>query len=83
MSTVKADKELLKKLILKLGKAEVERGMHIWRRIIENPFNSILLGAFSLGGRGDDYALKSFYDIKFRAIRSGASTIAEFIEITN
>lgn len=80
MNTVKVDKELLKKLILKFGKAEVERSEHIWRRLIENPFNNILLGAFSRGGRGDDYAFKSFYDIKFRAIKSGALTIAEFIE---
>ncbi len=80
MSTVKveADKELLKKLILKFGEAEVERSRNVWRRIIESPFNNILLGAFSLGGKGDDYAFKSFYEIKFRARK--ASTVAEFIE---
>jgi len=80
MSTVKveADKELLKKLILKFGKSEVERSRNVWRRIIESPFNNILLGAFSLGGKGDDYAFKSFYEIKFRAKRS--LTVAEFIE---
>ena len=82
MSTVKveADKELLKKLILKFGKSEVERSRNVWRRIMESPFNNILLGAFSLGGKGDEFAFKSFYEIRFKAKIGKASTVAEFIE---
>jgi len=83
MNKVEADKELLKKLILEFGRTEVESSKHVWRRIIENPFNNILLGAFNirrLGGKGDDYAFRTFYDIKFRTTKSRISTIAEFIE---
>jgi len=83
MSTVQVDKGLLKKLILKLGKTEAERSVHIWREIIQNPFNNILIGAFNIvkfGGKGDHYAFKTLYDLKYRIAKSNVSTIAEFIE---
>ncbi len=76
MRTIK-DKELLKKLILKLGKNETECNIHFWRKIFGNPFNNILFGAFNIGGKGDDYALKTFFSIK---LKSKSSKISEFIE---
>jgi len=82
-STVQADKELLKKLVILAGKLEVESTKHLIKDLFEYPCDSILMGlATALIGR-DERAFTIYFRIKLEQRQKGYNTVVEYLSNEN